>query len=402
MMATMVYDADTARLHEIVASDPSFRHVDGDRLAAAAASLKGSQTSLTAFTLAAMHLMALAGNGHSRVIPNRMARVWPFRLVWLEDGPCVVDANERFGHLVGCRLLRVGSHTADAAHEMLRPYLAGTGPRQKVIGAMMLAWPDALQAIGVEAGDLTFEDVDGAVVSIQPALPASVGAESHYPVHETGIAHRLIHKGGLAASDGDALSGNTCMLWPESPTWYVRLADLVSEDSAVLAQGLAAMRLRIKAAPRQSIVVDLRGNPGGDFLSTVDFARHIDDLYAKDGTCVVLVDKFTFSAAIVVAALLKHHAHTCQIVGEEMGDTEHFFAEGGTITLAQSGLKVRHSTGYHDWRDGRADPELTPPEIAEHMVAAGSLMPDIVAAPTSLDFRTGNDPALQAARRLIG
>ena len=398
----MVYDADTARLNEIVASDPSFRHVDGDRLAAAAASLKRPQSSLTAFTLAAMHLMALAGNGHSRVIPNGIARVWPLRLVWLEDGPCVVDADERFGHLVGCRLLRVRSHDADAAHEMLRPYLAGTGPRRKVIGAMMLAWPDALQAFGVEASDLMFEDDNGAVASIRPALTNSIGAESLYPVHETGIAHQLIHKGGLTMSEDEARSRNTCTLLPGSPAWYVRLADLVSDESSVLAQGLEAMRLRIKAAPQQSIVVDLRGNPGGDFLSTVDFARHIDDLYAKDGTCIVLVDKFTFSAAIVVAALLKHHARTCRIIGEEMGDTEQFFAEGGTITLAQSGLKVRHSTGYHDWCDGRADPELTPPEIATHMVAAGPLVPDIVTAPTSREFRTGNDPALQAARRLIG
>ncbi len=398
----MIHDADTARLHEIVASDPSFRHVDGDRLAATAASLKGSQTSLTAFTLAAMHLMALAGNGHSRVIPNGIARVWPLRLVWLEDGPCVVDADERFEHLVGCRLLSIGGNDADAAHEMLRPYLAGTGSRQKVIGAMMLAWPEALQAIGVQAGVLTFEDDNGAVVSIQPALPDSIGAESLYPVHETGIAHRLIHKSGLTASEDEARSGNTCMLLPGSPAWYVRLADLVSDESSVLTQGLEAMRLQIKAAPQQSIVVDLRGNPGGDFLSTVDFASDIDELYANDGTCVVLVDKFTFSASIVVAALLKHHARTCCIIGEEMGDAEQFFAEGGTITLAQSGLKVRHSTGYHDWRDGRADPQLTPPEIATHMVAAGSLMPDIVAAPTSGDFRAGNDPALQAARRLIG
>ena len=398
----MVYDSDTAFLHEIVASDPSFRHVDGDRLAATAASLNGSQTSLTAFTVAAMRLMALAGNGHSRVIPNGIARVLPLRLVWLEDGPCVVDADERFGHLVGCRLLRVGSHAASSAHQALRPYLAGTEPRQEAIGAMMLAWPDALQAIGIEVGDLGFEDDNGAVVFIQPALPDRIGAERLYPVHETGIAHRLIHKGGLTASEDEARSCNTCTLLPGSSAWYVRLADLVSEDSAVLAQGLEAMRLRIKAERQQSIVVDLRGNPGGDFLSTVDFARHIDDLYAKDGTCIVLVDKFTFSAAIVVAALLKHHAHTCRIVGEEMGDAEQFFAEGGTITLAQSGLKVRHSTGYHDWCDGRADPELTPPEIATHMVAAGPLVPNIVAAPTSRDFRAGRDPALQAARRLIG
>ena len=73
-------------------------------------------------------------------------------------------------------------------------------------------------------------------------------------------------------------------------------------------------------------MIDLRGNPGGDFLSAVDFATRIDEMVAPDGSSVVLVDKFTFSAAIVVAALLKHHARNCRIVGEKMGDTARFFA----------------------------------------------------------------------------
>ncbi len=399
----MVYDTDAARLHEIVASDPSFRHVDGGALAAAAARLDATaRQPLTAFALAAMRALALAGNGHTRVIPNGIAEALPMRLVWLRDGPCVVEAAGRFEDLIGSRLLRVGGRDIRSIHEALRPYLAGTGQRQKVIGALMLAWPQALRAIGLEADRLEFEAEDGATRAVEPAPGDSMTADALYPIHETGIASRLIHRNGLAESAVEARSGNYCRPLSGSQAWYVRLADLASEEASVLARSLDAIRMRISAAPQRSVLVDLRGNPGGDFLTTVDFVSRIDEMHAADGAFVVLVDKFTFSAAIVVAALLKHHARSCRIVGEEMGDAARFFAEGGTDVLAQSGLKVRHSTGYHDWQDGRADTQLTPPDIAAHMVAAGSLVPDIIAAPTSHDFRAGHDPALQAARRLIG
>lgn len=104
----------------------------------------------------------------------------------------------------------------------------------------------------------------------------------------------------------------------------------------------------------------------------------------------VLVDKFTFSAALVTAALLKVYAGG-QLVGEEMGDNARFHAEGGQETLSWSGLTIRYSDGWHDWEDGRADPLLTPPEIAREMVAAGSPHPDLPIATTGRDVAAGRD-----------
>lgn len=51
---------------------------------------------------------------------------------------------------------------------------------------------------------------------------------------------------------------------------------------------------------------------------------------AQDRRVGVLVDKFTFSAAIVFVAILKHRLGArLKLIGEEMGDGLTFFAEGG-------------------------------------------------------------------------
>jgi hypothetical protein len=90
-----------------------------------------------------------------------------------------------------------------------------------------------------------------------------------------------------------------------------------------------------------------------------------------------------------------------RLVGEEMGDAAAFHAEGGTEVLPQSGLSIRYSDGWHDWAEGKADPVLTPPEIAREIVPAGSLAPDIVAAPTGADLAAGHDTTLAAALAMI-
>ena len=94
---------------------------------------------------------------------------------------------------------------------------------------------------------------------------------------------------------------------------------------------------------------------------------------SEDRRVGVLVDKFTFSAAIVFVAILKHRLGArLDIIGEEMGDGLTFFAEGGTIDLSTRGAVVRYSSAFHDWAGGLVD-ATTPREIANEIVPVGTL-----------------------------
>ncbi len=380
---------DACRIREIVLKDTAFKSVANSSLDAAVLRLSQTQ-SLDGFRLESMRTLALANNGHTRAIANAAVQTWAIRFVWLADGPCVVEGSH-----AGARLLAVNDTEIPHIFASLRPYLAGTDQRARALAGFMLAWPPAISvATGVEGATVyRLRRLDGNIFNLTASELAQPGAI--YPFRERGVAHTLIARAGIASLE-EAQFGTFLRQFPGQIA-YVRIADLGTDPVEVIAAKLAAISVQIRTAQR--LVVDLRGNPGGDFFGTAAFARGLKDI-APGATLAVVVDKFTFSAAVVTAALLKFHARG-RLVGEEMGDGAAFHAEGGTEVLPDSGLSIRHSNGWHDWGTGRAEAFLTPPEIAQEMIAAGSLLPEVAASPTGEDFSTGRDAALESALALF-
>jgi hypothetical protein len=143
---------------------------------------------------------------------------------------------------------------------------------------------------------------------------------------------------------------------------------------------------RASLRPDAPLLIDVRGNTGGNFLSTMPLIDAIS-AGAEHRRVGVLVDKFSFSAAIVFVAILKHRLGArLSLIGEEMGDGLTFFAEGGTRDLS-TGAAVRYASAFHDWATGRTD-ETTPQEIAEAIVPVGSLELDRIWVASSDDVET--------------
>lgn len=127
-------------------------------------------------------------------------------------------------------------------------------------------------------------------------------------------------------------------------------------------------------------------------------ARALPRLMPADGKIFVLVDRVTFSAALVTAAMIKAEGgDRAVLVGETMGDAAHFWAEGDSMTLPNSAIRLRYSDGYHVW--GRGCPDLDKcywAVVALHTRAV-SLEPTIRAEPSFADYAAGRDPVLSAA-----
>jgi hypothetical protein len=380
---------EARRIREIAAKDTAFQGVAAADVDVAEARLAQAIT-IDGFRLEAMRMLALGRNGHSRAIANAAVQVVPIRLVWLADGPCLVE-----GPHAGARLLAVNGISVAEIFARLRPYLAGTDQRARALAGFMLAWPPAVAlATDVPTAPVyRFATVGGDRVEF--AAADTVPAKSLYPIQERGVADSLIARQGIAEG-GEARRG-TFLRQLAGQVPYVRIGDLSAAPPSVTAAQLSAIATEIRGARR--LVVDLRGNPGGDFFGAATFARDLPEV-APGAALAVLVDKFTFSAALVAAALLKFHAGG-RLVGEEMGDAAAFHAEGGTEVLPQSGLSIRYSDGWHDWAEGKADPVLTPPEISREMVPAGPLTPDMVATPTGADLAAGRDTTLAAAVAMV-
>jgi len=378
------------RIRTIAASDGAFGGIPASILDAAAARLAAAG-SVDRFRLEAMRLMALGGNGHSRAIANEAVRVAPLRFVWLADGPWLIEGTQ-----ARSRLVAVNGVAPSEIVTALRPWLAGTDQRARVLAGFMLAWKPAVELATGTRGPPRYSlaNPDGNILELQPET--AVQAETIYPAREPGIADLLISRQGFADRE-DARCG-TFLRRLAGGVPYVRIGDLGGAPAETIAARLTAIVMDLAGARR--LVVDLRGNPGGNFFGAAAFARRLPEV-APGAALAVLVDRFTFSAALVTAALLKVHAGG-RLVGEEMGDNARFHAEGGQDVLPWSGLTIRYSDGWHDWEGGRADPLLTPPGIAREMVAAGSLRPELPIATTGRDVAAGRDPVLAAALVLIG
>lgn len=319
-----------------------------------------------AFLLSAMRLLALPGNGHTRLIPNDSISVLPLRLVsvgaTVQVTASALATPAPKGELIavnGTPLARI-----DAAADK---YLAGTRQRKRVIGSLLLVWPHALAHLGFSSHpDRTVyrvKDANGQITDLALENERIVPASLLYPRNEHGKADPAWKpEGFVAVGDWQGLGLSLAL-----PSFF-------DPGERALSDAIAGAAAHLRSCPNRNLVLDLRGNTGGNFSRSLPLIDAICD--SARGRVAVLVDKFTFSAAIVFVAILRHRlGRRLILIGEEMGDGLVFFAEGGLLELPTSGAVVRYSTAFHDWETGTPD-DTTPAEIARHLVPAGKLAPD--------------------------
>lgn len=387
----MNFDNDFGLIREtVLTTDTACAAVDfGIRRDALAELEKTAQTAdRDQFLLAAMRVVALAGNGHTRVIPNAAISVLRLRVLALGGGFGVVDAMGEYSKFVGADIAAVNGMPVHRFMQRARQSLAGTRARQNVIGALHLTWPAAVRTI---AGDGSSNDVhfdlrlpDGSAETLAPDSHDIVPALDLYPIWEHGQRHVKDTRPVVLCKRA------------RNDAWYIALPTFNDPNGSQLEDALKVSATDIARDPSQNLIFDLRGNTGGDFTRTLPFMERVQQFWTGQ-KIAVLVDAFTFSAAIVFVALLKHRfTHAVEIVGEDMGDGLRFHAEGDMLDLPDSGAHLRFSTGWHDWETGVPTDE-TPVEVKPHMVGVGDLTPDHQVCRTAHDLVHGVDPQLARA-----
>lgn len=354
----------------VLPTDPSFRsigreeldrHINSARQSALAASKDD-------FLLSLMRLLALPGNGHTRLIPNDAISILPLRFVTIGAAPRLLDATADLSEAIGGELISVNGVPAGDIERSAAIYLAGTPQRKRVIGPILFAWSGALRHLGVSLGGdkivYRIRNNAGGISELSLDAANLVQASAFYPRNEHGKADASWSPKSYWKIKDFGQSGMLMVL----PSFF-------DPGEAALSNAVAEAAECVRSRQGIPLLIDVRGNTGGDFLRTMPLIDAIS-AGAENRRVGLLVDKFTFSAAIVFVALLKHRLKEhLVLIGEEMGDGLTFFAEGETIDLTASGAVVRYSSAFHDWAGGRTD-ETTPAEIAERMVPVGVLHPD--------------------------
>jgi C-terminal processing protease CtpA/Prc len=130
------------------------------------------------------------------------------------------------------------------------------------------------------------------------------------------------------------------------------------------------------------VIVDLRGNGGGNSEVIAPLLKGLSNrpALAEHGRIFALIDRRTFSSALMNSIQLRDQAHAV-LIGEPTGGRPNHYGEVRTFRLPNSGLTVFHSTKYFTMQA-----EDTP-----------SLMPHITVKQSSADYLAGRDPVLAAA-----
>lgn len=351
----------------VLPTDPSFRAIGREEidLLVNEARQIALANAKDEFLLSLMRLLALPGNGHTRLIPNDAISVLPLRFATIGTAVRMLDAPSECAEAIGGELISINGVPVSEIETAAAQFLAGTRQRKRVIGPILFAWPPALARLGVVFSSGTIEyqirDETGRISALVVDTASKVPGSALYPRNEHGRA--------------DASWAPETFLEIRDfgrGRFLLVLPSFFDPGETELPKAISKAAGRVRSCPHKPVVIDVRGNTGGSFLQTLPL---IDAILggAEDRQVGVLVDKFTFSAAIVFVAILKHRLGArLELIGEEMGDSLTFFAEGGTIELSSSGAAVRYSSALHDWAEGRID-ETTPSEIAQQIVAIGTL-----------------------------
>jgi hypothetical protein len=131
------------------------------------------------------------------------------------------------------------------------------------------------------------------------------------------------------------------------------------------------------------LVVDLRGNGGGDYFEGLKYLVEpigkLGDLNRR-GHLFVLIGPFTFSAAMANAAHFRQKT-AAVLVGETIGEKPNSYQEPEEVALPNSHLALRYSTRYYEFLPG----------------SDNAIHPDQEIVPTWEQRKAGRDPVLEWA-----
>jgi hypothetical protein len=407
---------------KIMALDRSFRpdaRAEAERRVEALDALPAALP-LAKLHVALMQIMALADNGHTKmrvVIGDSMEPLLPVRVTRFAEGFYVMRAKTAYRDLLGGRVESIDGMPFDQVLKQLETLRGGKESFRRENAAYFVVDQDLLYGLGIardpKRSEWTVRFPDGRTVThilvaeqeSDDIAPYGARWRSPEPLKGMGAdwtAYRP-RSGTLPESETDIDNLFTSRAVRGSCARYVRVEDIADTDGQKIQPFLSSTEGALKAHPPCAVILDLRGNGGGDYTNMWHFTHALPGLVAPGGRIVVLTDPMTFSAAITTTAFTKDAGgDKVTIVGEPVGDRLAFYAEGGSATLPNSKFSLSYETGKHDYAHLCTDLHDCFWLNWLYPVRVKTLEPDIAIAQRFSDWDTGHDLAFERAVALAG
>ncbi|MBO9716879.1 MAG: hypothetical protein J7507_08705 [Pseudoxanthomonas sp.] len=367
--------------------------------------------------VALMQVMALADNGHSRVgtlLDDSM--ILPLRVTRFAEGYYVTRAAPAYRDMLGGRVESIDGQPVEQVLRRLDTLHGGVAGFRREADAIHLVVQDLLYGLGIAAA----RDASSWTVTLPDQRTVTHRVEAYARHKDEGIA-----AGGrwLSPEPGDGVERAWAVYHPQSgelpQTWHqpdrafrafqadgscaqvVQLRSISDSGTQQIAPFLEATEAALRAAAPCAVILDLRGDGGGDYTNTWRFAHALPELLAPGGRIFVLTDPATFSAAITTTAFVKQAGgDRVAIIGEPVGDRLSFFSEGGQACLPNLGACAYYQTGKHDYAGPCDDWKQCFWLNRLYPVRVESLDPDVPVPLAFADWNAGHDRAYETALRL--
>ena len=367
--AALMTDVDRLDEHEVVV-----------RLAEIVAALGDGHSRLTLpMDPSAGFFTGHTGTAQPRITPFRHL---PLRIARTVDGYIVTETDAPLARLLGWRVTGIDGHDIAAVESTLSPVVSRDNIHQL---HDLLPWfmvvPEILQARGIapsiEHTLWRFEDESGRshAVSLTPVARGRAVDWRRLPA---------------AAWPGILAPEGAPNLWfgdIEAPrAVYVRIAEIADSSQRSFAGFADDLQAHLGRTDRQRVILDLRGNPGGDNSLNGALVRALlrTPWVSEPGALLVLIDAGTFSAAMNLVEDLEQWLPAV-FVGAGTGARPNSPGDARKIELPRSGLTLRLSTLY--WQNH-------PRDLRE------AIEPLLPAPVTAADLRDGRDPVARVLARL--
>lgn len=322
-------------------------------------------------TVGVMAAVASFGIAHTHADPPPWFPQYPITLQWFDDGIHVVAAAAPYASLLGTVLTAIGDTPADAAYRRVSTVVAHENDAwlQDQVPRFLVD-ATVLHGLGILApgrDDFTFRTLDGRLRRV-----TLVAGSAGVPVAQMPVRAKL----PLYAER------------PDEPFWYTYLGPsrtlyvryLQCMDPVAFAQLTKEVFAIAASQPVQRLVVDLRGNGGGN--SSV-FAPFLEALRTsplnRPDRLFVLFDQGTFSSALLNALQLAD-ATRATTLGQPTGEKPNSYGEIDSFTLRYSQISITYATKYFQMVSG--DP--------------AALYPSITIDTSYAAYAAGKDPVMDA------
>ncbi len=380
-----------------------YHTVSRDRFRAAIDSLKQAMPRLAHHEIVVelARIMVLVADGHTRLtlpladgvefftghantppphVPGLAFRQYPLRVFLYDDGVFVRRVSTEQAEVAGMRVVAIGDHPIEDAMAMVAPTIRRDNAQQvRYLMPQWLVIPEILHARGVirDMGRVRYVLEDGNGRRRDLVLgPVPAGETVQWVDARSG--------GGDLLAERHPGVNYWFEYLPSERLVYVRYAEVrVQEGRETIEEFAARLYGFIDENPVERVVFDIRGNVGGNGEQNRPLLHGAirSDKLRRPGSLFALIDRGTFSAALMFAMDLEQHTPVV-FVGETMGAKPNHYGDSRRLRLPNTGLTIRASTRY--W-------QLSRPTDRRDAVA-----PMIPVPVRSTDYAAGSDPALDA------